>query len=134
MVTGTTASSGDHSIITGRRVSPVASWTRLAKNSVWPGSAKPDLYRTFLATGLVTIAAALPAKTSPTARRIDAIAAGALEPSGRPGSAVTAMSRPTTGNAEANAWIAEEGVTVATGASSLSAAARRRRNFSSATM
>ena len=43
MVTGTTASSGDHSIITGQAGSPVSSNERLARYSVWPGSAKPDL-------------------------------------------------------------------------------------------
>ena len=41
MVTGTTASSGDHSIMTGRAVTPVISATSRARNSVWPGSAKP---------------------------------------------------------------------------------------------
>src|SRR5262245_38837455 len=122
MVTGTTASSGDHSIITERSVSPVASWTRLASNSVWPGSAKPDLYSTFLATGLVTIAAAWADKTSATALRIEAIAAGALDPSGRPGPAVTATPRSTTGNAEAKVAVAEEGETLASGVSRLSAA------------
>ena len=43
MVTGTTASSGDHNIITGRSDLPVASCTSVARNSVWPGSAKPEL-------------------------------------------------------------------------------------------
>ncbi len=42
MVTGTTASSGDHSIMTGCKDFPVASCTSLARNSVWPGSAKPE--------------------------------------------------------------------------------------------
>ena len=42
-----------------------------------------------MATGLVTTAAAAPASTSATARRMEAMAAGALEWSGRPGSAVT---------------------------------------------
>ena len=40
MVTGTTASSGDHSIITGRTALPVVSAASLARYSVWPGSAK----------------------------------------------------------------------------------------------
>jgi len=43
IVTGTTASSGDHSIITGRTDLPVASCTSVARNSVWPGSANPQL-------------------------------------------------------------------------------------------
>ena len=49
---------------------------------MWPGSAKPVRYSTALATGLVTTACARPANTSATARRIDAIAAGALDASG----------------------------------------------------
>src|ERR1700722_6394461 len=103
MVTGTTASSGDHSIITGRRVLPVASCASVARNSVWPGSAKPDLYKTFLATGLVTTAAAAPRSTSATARRMDSIAAGALDASGRPGSAVTRVVRGPPGRREGKA-------------------------------
>src|ERR1700753_4291883 len=103
MGTGTTACSGDHSIMTGCSILPVASCTSVARNSVWPGSAKPDLYRTFLAIGLVTTAAAAPVSTSPTARRMDSIAAGALEASGWPGSAVTLAAIGTTGSAEANA-------------------------------
>src|SRR5580692_12692050 len=115
MVTGTTASSGDHSIMTGRGVLPVASCTSVARNSVWPGSAKPDLYKTFLATGLVTTALAAPLSTSPTARRMDSIAAGALDASGRPGSAVTRVVIATTGSAEANAFPAASGPTAAIG-------------------
>ena len=43
MVTGTTASSGDHSIITGRDVDcRCVSCARRARYSVWPGSAKPE--------------------------------------------------------------------------------------------
>ena len=99
MVTGTTASSGDHSIITGLTGLPVHSCASRPKNSVWPGSAKPEAYSTFLATGLVTIAAARPAITSATARRIEAIAAGALVASGLPGAAVTASCKGTTGKA-----------------------------------
>src|SRR5262245_11481163 len=101
MVTGTTASSGDHSIMTGLVGWPVVSSTSLARNSVWPGTAKPDRYSTFLATGLVTMAAAFPANTSATARRIEATAAGALDISGRPGAAVIGISSGTIGNARA---------------------------------
>ncbi len=42
MVTGTTASSGDHSIITGRSAVPVARAASFARYSVWPGSEKPE--------------------------------------------------------------------------------------------
>ena len=42
MVTGTTASSGAQSIMTGIAVMPVISFASLARNSVWPGSAKPE--------------------------------------------------------------------------------------------
>src|ERR1700690_1202987 len=115
MVTGTTASSGDHNIMTGGRTVPVASCTSVARNSVWPGSAKPDLYKTFLAIGLVTTAVAAPLSTSPTARRMDSIAAGALEASGWPGFAVTLVAIPTTGNAEANRSQAVSGLVAAIG-------------------
>ena len=40
MVTGTTASSGDHSIITGVTCLPVASCASCPRNSVWPGLGK----------------------------------------------------------------------------------------------
>ena len=43
MVTGTTAISGDHSIITGHAGLPVRSNDSLARYSVWPGSSKPAL-------------------------------------------------------------------------------------------
>src|ERR671917_278405 len=45
MVTGTTASSGAHSIITGWQAAPVSSCASRARYSVWPGSAKPERYR-----------------------------------------------------------------------------------------
>src|ERR1700735_2452926 len=133
MVTGTTASSGDHSSITGRRVLLVVSCASVARNSVWPASAKPDLYKTFLATGLVTTAAAAPRSTPATARRMDSIAAGALDASGRPGSAVTRVVIATTGSAEANAFPAASGPTAAIGTATPSCAARRRRHASSPT-
>ena len=78
MVTGTSARSGDQSIITACAGAPVASSVSLARYSVWPGSAKPLLYSTVLATGLVTTAKARFASTSATAARIEAIAAGPL--------------------------------------------------------
>ena len=43
IVTGTTATSGDHSIITGHAGLPVCSNDSLARYSVWPGSEKPAL-------------------------------------------------------------------------------------------
>src|SRR5207248_196859 len=76
MVTGTTASSGDHSIITVRVGFPVACWANCARYSVCPGAGKPLSYSTDLATGFVTRPAARPVTTSATAWRIDAIAAG----------------------------------------------------------
>ena len=133
IVTGTTASSGDQSIITGRSCRPVASCTSVARNSVWPGSAKPQLYSTFFATGLVTIAEARPARTSATARRMEAMAAGALDRSGCPGSALTTTSMGTTGSADENVAQAEAGVTIEIETSSPSCAARRRRNSGSET-
>ena len=53
----------------------------------------------FLAIGLVTIAVAVPAVTASTAARMAASAAGALDESGRPGSAVTVTPMSTTGSA-----------------------------------
>ena len=41
MVTGTTASSGDHNNITGITILPVARWQSRARYSVCPGSVKP---------------------------------------------------------------------------------------------
>ncbi len=102
MVTGTTASVGDQSIITGcgtRPSRPASS----ARNSVWPGCLKPARYNTLLAMGLVTTALARPDMTSPTAWRIEASTASALEPSGRPGAAVAGFPVATTGKALAKA-------------------------------
>src|SRR5262245_41279982 len=113
MVTGTTASSGDHSIITGRVATPVDSSTSLPRYSVCPGSGKPERYSTFLATGLVTTAVAAPALTSATARRIAASAAGALDSSGWPGSALIGTPISTTGSAVLNAVHAVAGSTTA---------------------
>ncbi len=59
------------------------------------GLGKAPIVEHVLGDGLVTTAAAAPAMTSATARRIEATAAGALDRSGRPGSAVTATSRGT---------------------------------------
>src|SRR5579863_7276753 len=131
MVTGTTASSGDHNIITGRRVFWVASCTSVARNSVWPGSANPQRYSTFFATGLVTIAAAWPAMTSATARRIEPMAAGALDWSGRPGSALISRSSATTGRAEENAAAADAGATAVIGTARPRRLARRRKKAAS---
>ena len=41
MVTGTTARSGDHSIITGCGTVPFTAADNCARNSVWPGCEKP---------------------------------------------------------------------------------------------
>jgi hypothetical protein len=78
-----------------------------------------------LATGLVTTARARPANTSATARRIDAIAAGALEASGCPGSAVTLSASRTTGSAPAKVRAASSGATARIATSRPSRRARR---------
>ena len=62
MVTGTTASAGDHSIITGCGAWPPSAASS-ARNSVWPGWRKPARYSTLLAIGLVTTAPARPRLT-----------------------------------------------------------------------
>src|SRR6516225_9969287 len=64
--------------------------------------------------------------TSATARRIEATAAGALERSGRPGSALTAASMATTGSAPVKAGAADRGVTAAIGMSRPSRAAAKK--------
>jgi hypothetical protein len=66
-----------------------------------------------LAIGLVTIAPATPLPTSATARRMAAIAAGALDRSGWPGSALTATAMSTTGSAVAKVAAADAGSTAA---------------------
>ncbi len=68
-----------------------------------------------MSIGLVTTAPARPAITSATARRIEAIAAGALVASGLPGAAVTPTSSGTTGSARANTFTASAGVTTLSG-------------------
>ena len=87
IVTGTTASACDHSIITGcgARCAGSCVAANSARNSVWPGWAKPAWYSTLLAIGLVTTALARPACTSSTAWRIDAIAAAGAVAVGLPG-------------------------------------------------
>src|SRR6516164_4866109 len=133
MVTGTTARSGDQSIITAWTGTPVAASVSFAKYSVCPGSAKPLRYSTVLATGLVTTAKARCASTSATAARIDAIAAGPLVASGRPGAAVTGRPRSTTGKARANTDAASAGLTAAIGTASCRRWARPARKSVSAT-
>ena len=113
MVTGTTASSGDHSIITGvHRLAgrflrqPAEKFgvaglgkARRGRARSWRSDWSPRPRR-------------VPASTSATARRIEAIAAGALVASGLPGAAVTGRSSGTTGSARAKASPACAGVTV----------------------
>ena len=108
MVTGTTASAGDHSIITGCGARPPLAASS-ARNSVWPGWRKPARYSTLLAIGLVTTAPALPRLTWSTAWRMEASAAVALVSSGCPGRAVAISPVATTGNAFANAAPASSG-------------------------
>ena len=134
MVTGTTASSGDHSIITVRVGFPVACWANCARYSVCPGAGKPLSYSTDLATGFVTRPAARPVTTSATAWRIDAIAAGPLPASGRPACAVTSIPSGTTGSAFANAAAAACGSTLDTGTGSCNRRARFARNSASLTV
>ena len=85
-----------------------------------------------MATGLVTIALAAPAVTSATARRMAAIAAGALDRSGLPGSALIGTPISTTGSAVLNAADAAAGSTTAIAKSGAMRAARRATNFGSA--
>jgi hypothetical protein len=108
MVTGTTASAGDHSIITGCGARPPSAASS-ARNSVWPGWRKPARYSTLLAIGLVTTAPALPRLTWSTAWRMEASAAVALVSSGCPGRAVAISPVATTGKAFANAAPASSG-------------------------
>ncbi len=82
MVSGTTRNWSDASIITARRA-PV----RCARNSVWPGKAKPAAFSTALWMGAVTIAAASPFRHLATAISIASVTAGALAGSGLPGAA-----------------------------------------------
>jgi hypothetical protein len=70
--------------------------------------------------------------TSAAARRIEAIAAGALEASGRPGCAVMRSPRGTTGNARGNVAAAASGSTLAIGTSSPSRSASFCRKSASA--
>ena len=132
IVTGTTASSGDQSIMTGCAATPVDCSESLARYSVCPGSANPDRYRMFLAIGLVTMALAAPAITSATARRMAASAAGALDRSGRPGSALMVTPTSTTGKAVLKVAHAADGATTATATSGAIRSARRATNFGSA--
>ena len=108
MVTGTTASAGDHSIITGCGARPPLAASS-ARNSVWPGWRNPARYSTLLAIGLVTTAPALPRLTWSTAWRMEASAAVALVSSGCPGRAVAISPVATTGKAFANAAPASSG-------------------------
>src|SRR5258706_12926390 len=84
MVSGTTRNLSLASIITARRA-PV----RWARNSVWPGKAKPAPFSTALWMGAVTSAAASPARHDATAISIVSVTAAALALSGLPGMAVT---------------------------------------------
>ena len=134
MVTGTTASSGDHSIMTGRRVSPVASWTRRCQEFGVARFGKARSVEHVLGDrigddgrGVAGQDVADRAADRRNRRR-------RARPSGRPGSAVTAISRPTTGNADANASIAEAGVTVRDRSVEAERGGTAAQKFSSATM
>ncbi len=96
IVTGTTRSCGQASIITG--VPPVSS----PRNSVCPGCGKPAWYSTALLIGLVTTAPASPACTRRTARSMLAMTAGALAGSGWPGRAISGSDTGSTGSAAPN--------------------------------
>ena len=72
------------SIITARRA-PV----RWARNSVWPGKAKPAAFSTDLWIGAVTMAAASPSRQACTAISMASVTAAALAALGLPGTAVT---------------------------------------------
>ena len=82
IVTGTTASISLQIIITGRGGVRPGGTESAARNSVWPGWAKPARVSTNLAIGLVTTAPARPALTKPTAAVIDSMVAPALTESG----------------------------------------------------
>ena len=79
-------------------------------------------------SGLVTIAAASPPRTSPTARSIDAMVAAAEAGAGRPGVCATGVPSGMTGSARANTAAASAMSTGSTGTDSPSdqAAARRK--------
>ena len=109
MVTGTTARSSDQIIITGLGAGPPSA-ASAARNSVWPGKAKPAWYITDFAMGLVTTAPARPAVTSATAVSMAARAAGALAASGRPGAAVAGWPVASTGTARGKSAAASSGV------------------------
>ncbi len=97
-VTGTTRSSGLASIMIGRLAAPVSS----ARNSVWPGWAKPASYSAALLMGLVTTPLTSPRIAKAAACRMDAMMAGALAGSLRPATAGTARRTGSTGRASAN--------------------------------
>ena len=81
MVTGTTASSGDHSIITGcAAIAGHVLGDSLARYSVWPGSAKPELVEHVLGDRIGDDRRGARRRSRRRRRgRIEAIAAGALD-------------------------------------------------------
>ncbi len=97
-VTGTTRSSGLASIMTGGLVA----WVSSARNSVWPGWAKPASYSAALLMGLVTMPPTSPRRARAAARRMEARMAGALAGSMRPGTGGAARRTGRTGRASAN--------------------------------
>ena len=110
IVTGTTASSGDHNIITGRSDFPVALLHQLGQKLGMARFGKTPIVEHVLGDGIGDDGGRHAAITSATARRIEATAAGALDRSGWPGSALTAISRGTTGSAVLKARGGDAGV------------------------
>ncbi len=108
MVTGTTRSKGDASIITGSGAPE-----RCARNSVWPGKAKPaPSLSAFLLIGLVQSASAAPLRTNSTPRAMMAMTAPAFSGSARPGSGGRGSGCGSTGSPAAMAAAASAGAAI----------------------